>query len=56
MARHRRYNDRLYGVDPAYATPQRSAYRASGGYAGWQTLASVSRRFNGGFRGPFSAG
>jgi MipA family protein len=49
----RRYNDRLYGVDAAYATPQRSAYRAGGGYAGWQTLASVSRRFNGAWFGAF---
>ena len=49
----RRYNERLYGVDAAYATAQRSAYRASGGYAGWQTLASVSRRFDGVWFGAF---
>jgi MipA family protein len=49
----RRYNERLYGVDAAYATPQRSAYRAGGGYSGWQTLASVSRRFNGAWFGAF---
>ena len=49
----RRYNHRLYGVDVAYATPQRSAYQAGGGYAGWQTLASVSRRFDGMFFGAF---
>ena len=40
----RRYHNRLYGVDAVYATPQRSAYQAHGGYAGWQTLASLSRR------------
>ncbi|KNZ32229.1 MAG: hypothetical protein AD742_13950 [Methylibium sp. NZG] len=49
----RRYNQRLYGVDAALATPQRSAYRAGGGYAGWQTLAAVSRRFDGMFFGAF---
>lgn len=48
-----RYNDRLYGVDPAFVTAQRSAYRAGGGYSGWQTLASVSRRFNGAWFGAF---
>lgn len=41
-----RYHDRVYGVDAAFATPQRSAYRAGGGYSGWQNLASLSRRFN----------
>ncbi len=49
----RRYNDRIYGVNPAFATPQRSAYRAGGGFSGWQTLASVSRRFNGAWFGAF---
>lgn len=49
----RRYNHRLYGVDAAYATAQRSAYRARGGYSGWQTLASVSRRFDGVWFGAF---
>ena len=49
----RRYNERIYGVDAIYATAQRSAYRASGGYSGWQTLASVSRRFNGAWFGAF---
>lgn len=49
----RRYHDRIYGVDPAYATVQRPAYRAGGGYSGWQALASVSRRFNGMWFGAF---
>jgi MipA family protein len=53
MFADRRYHDRLYGVDTAYATPQRSAYRAGGGYSGWQTLASVSRRFDGVWFGAF---
>lgn len=49
----RRYHNRIYGVDAAYATPQRNAYRAGGGYSGWQTLASVSRRFDGVWFGAF---
>lgn len=40
-----RYNGYQYGVDAVYATAARPAYRASGGYAGWQALISTSRRF-----------
>lgn len=40
----RRYHERYYGVDAAYATPQRPAYRAHGGYAGWRALTALSRR------------
>ena len=40
----RRYHAHFYGVDPAYATPQRPAYQARGGYAGWQALTAISRR------------
>lgn len=49
-----RYHNRLYGVDAAFATPQRGAYRAGGGYSGWQSVASVSRRFNGLWFGAFA--
>lgn len=35
----------FYSVLDRYATPLRSAYVAPGGYAGWQVLASVSKRF-----------
>jgi len=41
----RKNHQLYYGVDAAYATSQRRAYEASGGYAGWQTIASTSRRF-----------
>lgn len=41
----RKYHDYYYGVGGADATPQRPAYRARGGYAGWQALAATSRRF-----------
>jgi len=40
----RRYHRHFYGVDPAYATAQRPAYGARGGYAGWRALSAVSRR------------
>jgi outer membrane protein len=49
----RRRHAHIYGVEPAFATPQRPAYRAGGGYAGWQALASTSRRFNGTWLGAF---
>lgn len=40
----RRYHDYYYAVDPAFATPERPVYQASGGYSGWSVLASASRR------------
>ena len=40
----RRYHQHFYGVDSAYATAQRPAYAARGGYAGWRALSAVSRR------------
>ncbi|MBC7993454.1 MAG: MipA/OmpV family protein, partial [Rhizobacter sp.] len=42
---NRRYHAPYYQVDPAYATAERPAYEARGGYAGWQTVASTSRRW-----------
>jgi MipA family protein len=41
----RRYNSYYYTVAPQYATPTRPAYDAPGGYAGVQTLVSLTRRF-----------
>ena len=35
----------FYGVDGAFATPQRPAYDAKGGYAGTQFLAALSKRY-----------
>ena len=43
----RRYNDYFYTVSPQYATAERPAYEAHGGYAGTQTLVSLTRRFPG---------
>lgn len=45
MFADRRHHDYFYTVAPAYATAQRPAYAASGGYAGSQLLVSTSRRF-----------
>jgi MipA family protein len=35
----------FYGVDSAFATPNRPAYQAKGGYAGMQFLAAISKRY-----------
>jgi MipA family protein len=42
---NRRYNDYFYSVAPQFATAARPAYEASGGYAGTQSLAALSKRF-----------
>ncbi|MBL0728422.1 MipA/OmpV family protein [Piscinibacter sp. HJYY11] len=42
---NRRYHEQYYQVDAAYARPDRPAYQTRGGYAGWQTIASTSKRF-----------
>ncbi|MBC7955172.1 MAG: MipA/OmpV family protein [Cytophagales bacterium] len=42
---NRKYHAEYYEVSDLYATAQRPAYTARGGYAGWQSLASTSRRF-----------
>ena len=50
---NRRYHQHFYGVDAAFATPQRPAYQARGGYAGWQALSAVSRRIGNWWIGAF---
>jgi len=42
----RRYNAYYYQVDPQYATPDRPAYSAPGGYSGTQITFSLNKRFN----------
>ncbi|GLS16758.1 MipA/OmpV family protein [Hydrogenophaga electricum] len=42
----RRQHQYFYGVDAAYATPDRPAYRAGAGFAGMQYLAAISRRYD----------
>lgn len=41
----KRYHNYFYGVTPEFATPERSAYTANGGYAGSQLLAAISKRY-----------
>ena len=41
----RRYNDYFYTVTEQYATQDRPAYAAAGGYSGTQTLMALSRRY-----------
>jgi outer membrane protein len=41
-----KYHNYFYAVDARYATPERPAYRASGGYSGSQLLGSISKRFD----------
>jgi len=41
----RRYHQYFYGVAPQYATAERPAYDAKGGYAGTQFLTSLTKRF-----------
>ncbi len=50
---NRKYHEQYYDVDPAYATPERPAYRSRGGYAGWQTIVSTSRRIGDMYLGGF---
>ena len=49
----RRFHQQYYGVDAAYATAQRPAYSARGGYAGWDAIAATSRRFGNMWVGAF---
>lgn len=49
----RRYHAHYYGVDAAYATAQRAAYAAPGGYGGWHAMLSTSRRFGHAWVGAF---
>lgn len=41
----RQYNEYFYSVAPQFATPERPAYAAPGGYSGWVSFATISRRF-----------
>lgn len=48
-----RYHDYFYTVAPQFATADRPAYKARGGYSGSQVLASLSRRSAGYWVGGF---
>ncbi|MDP2020989.1 MAG: MipA/OmpV family protein, partial [Hydrogenophaga sp.] len=41
----RKQHDYFYGVDAAYATADRPAYAAGGGFAGMQAIVGVSKRY-----------
>ena len=41
-----RYHSYYYGVEPQFATAQRPAYQARGGYSGAQMTLATSRRFS----------
>jgi len=41
----RRYNQYFYSVDSQYATASRPEFQASGGYAGAQSIAALSKRY-----------
>jgi len=41
----RRYNRYFYAVEPSFATANRPAYSAGGGYAGTQLIAALSKRY-----------
>jgi outer membrane protein len=41
----RRYHNYFYGVSPQFATADRPAYEAGGGYAGMQFIAALSKRY-----------
>jgi outer membrane scaffolding protein for murein synthesis (MipA/OmpV family) len=49
----RRYHGHYYDVAPADVRPGRPAYRAPGGYSGWQATAAVSRRIGNVWYGGF---
>lgn len=49
----RRQHQYFYGVDAAYATADRPAYRAGAGFAGMQYLVGVSKRFGNQWVGAF---
>ena len=42
---NRRYDDYFYSVAPQYATADRPAFQAHGGYAGTQFIAALTRRY-----------
>lgn len=45
MFGNKRYHNYFYGVGPQFATPERPAYDAPGGYAGMQFIAALSKRY-----------
>ena len=49
-----RYDDYFYSVAPQFATANRPAYQAHGGYAGTEFLTSLSKRYDSYWVGTFA--
>jgi outer membrane protein len=49
-----KYHSYFYAVEPQFATPERPAYAAGGGYSGSLALASITRRFRSVWVGAFA--
>ncbi|MCS7100364.1 MAG: MipA/OmpV family protein [Burkholderiaceae bacterium] len=49
----RRYHEYFYGVPAAYASAQRPAYAARGGFGGWQAIAAASTTYGSTWIGAF---
>jgi MipA family protein len=47
------YHNYFYGVAPAFATPNRPAYEAKGGYSGMQFIGALSKRYRNYWFGTF---
>jgi len=45
MFADRRYHDYYYTVKPSYATTERPAYKASGGYSGYTLTVGITKRY-----------
>jgi len=41
-----RYNNYFYGVPAQFATPERPAYEAHGGFSGWQSIVALSTTYH----------
>ena len=50
---NQRQHQYFYGVAPEFATPERPAYDAPGGYSGWRAIAALSRRYGNLYAGGF---
>ena len=50
----RGYHRHYYGVAPEFATAERNAYEAPGGYAGWRGTVAFSRRIGNVWLGGFA--
>ena len=50
---NQRQHQYFYGVAPEFATPERPAYDAPGGYSGWRAIAALSRRYGNLYVGGF---